>query len=56
MPDCCKGGFLVYQVTFINERGQRVNKVFRELYHAKKFAMKIRYSKKCTLVYAPLFD
>lgn len=45
-----------YLVVFINERGKRVPLRFAELEHARKFCRKIKYSKRCRLVYAPLFD
>lgn len=46
----------MYEVVFINERGQRVTKRFNSPYQARLFANKLKYSKRCKLVFAPLFN
>lgn len=44
-----------WKVTFLNEKGVRVEKEFTSPYLARKFVNKIKYSKRCRLVSAPLF-
>lgn len=45
----------MYKVVFLNEKGVRVEKVFDSPWTARKFVNKIKYSKRCRLVSAPLF-
>ncbi len=42
-------------VVFLNERGERVEEEFDSEYLCRKFVNKIRHSKRCRLVSAPLF-
>ena len=44
----------VYKVVFLNEKGERVEKVFESPYLARKFVNKINHSKRCQLISAPL--
>ena len=46
----------MYKVIFLNEKGTRVEKTFDSPYLARKFVNKLKYSKRCRLVSAPLFS
>lgn len=46
----------MYIVSFLNDRGQLVEKKFDSPYLARVFANKIRHSKRCRLVSEPLYD
>jgi len=43
--------FGVYAVTFINEKGDRVEKRFDSPYLCRKFANRVRHSKRCKLIF-----
>lgn len=46
-----------YKVTYIvNESGVRITKGFESPYLARKFVLKLKHSKKCTLVSYPIFQ
>ena len=46
-----------YKVTFIvNESGVKVTKGFDSPYLARKFVIKLKHSKKCTLLSYPCFQ
>lgn len=40
----------MYKVIFLNERGQRVEKLFDSPYLARNFVLRIRHSKTCKLL------
>lgn len=44
----------MYQVIFVNEQGQRVEKTFDSPYLCRKFVNKIKHSKKCRLIFSPI--
>lgn len=44
------------RVVFINERGTRVEKTFDSVYLCRKFVIKLKHSKKCTLVSYPRLE
>lgn len=46
----------MYTVVFLNERGDRVEKRFDSPYLARQFVNKIKHSKRCKLVFAPLLS
>lgn len=46
----------MYKVVFLNEKGIRITKEFQSPYLAEKFVNKIKHSKRCRLISAPLFD
>lgn len=43
------------KVLFINERGERVTKVFDSPYTCRLFVIKLKHSKRCKLVSYPNF-
>ncbi len=45
----------MYEVWFLNERGQRVRKEFTSVYQCKLFVNKLKRSKRCKLLSYPLF-
>ena len=46
-----------YKVRFrVNESGVVVEKGFQSLYNARKFVLRLKHSKKCTLLSYPNFD
>ena len=43
----------MYEVIFLNERGERVRKTFDSPFICRKFVNKIKHSKKCKLIFVP---
>lgn len=46
----------MYTVVFLNESGTKVSKRFDSPYFCRKFVEKMRRSKRCKLLYYPIFD
>ena len=45
----------LYRVTFMNESGTRLTRSFDSEYQASRFVRKLKHSRTCRLVSAPLF-